>query len=337
MNVTEKDCFNLSIYQQTLFQDINGDSCKVADIQRKCTAQILKAACNSLNNSSTCDLLDRKLSKYSASIYSNNKSIYDNHLKNLLSRANTSVPQNIKSNLDNLSAMEFVKAFPCSLTKKNSCDKSELPSHHEFDEFLEAFRDQRRKVTKHQSSQLNYFKEKQPFKNESSSRNIEARYSETSKEGNYKKENFFRTARDELQIQNIKKYGNTSGQQSSLSNNTVVPKRKLGTRRNINSKFISPLLSNNDSNDDLKSDEWPSDFDERLKNIEPRMVELIKSEIMDCGPNIHWNDIAGLEFAKTSIQEAVVWPLLRPDIFTGLRRPPKGNTLVWTAWNWKKH
>uniref|UniRef100_T1H577 AAA+ ATPase domain-containing protein n=1 Tax=Megaselia scalaris TaxID=36166 RepID=T1H577_MEGSC len=37
-----------------------------------------------------------------------------------------------------------------------------------------------------------------------------------------------------------------------------------------------------------------------------------------------WSDIAGLEFAKTVIKEAVVWPLLRPDIFNGLRRPPKG-------------
>lgn len=54
------------------------------------------------------------------------------------------------------------------------------------------------------------------------------------------------------------------------------------------------------------------------------MIELIKSEIMDKGPPIDWNDIAGLEFAKTAIQEAVVWPMLRPDIFTGLRRPPKG-------------
>lgn len=75
-----------------------------------------------------------------------------------------------------------------------------------------------------------------------------------------------------------------------------------------------------------KSDEWPSDqeVDERLKNIEPKMVELIRSEIMDNGPVVNWDDIAGLEFAKTAIQEAVVWPMLRPDIFTGLRRPPKG-------------
>lgn len=54
------------------------------------------------------------------------------------------------------------------------------------------------------------------------------------------------------------------------------------------------------------------------------MVELIRSEIMDIGATVVWDDIAGLEFAKTAIQEAVVWPLLRPDIFTGLRRPPKG-------------
>lgn len=39
---------------------------------------------------------------------------------------------------------------------------------------------------------------------------------------------------------------------------------------------------------------------------------------------IDWSDIAGLEFAKTIIKEAVVWPFLRPDIFKGLRRPPKG-------------
>ena len=54
------------------------------------------------------------------------------------------------------------------------------------------------------------------------------------------------------------------------------------------------------------------------------MVELIENEIMDNGSLVNWDDIAGLEFAKKTIQEIVVWPMLRPDIFTGLRGPPRG-------------
>lgn len=81
-------------------------------------------------------------------------------------------------------------------------------------------------------------------------------------------------------------------------------------------------MSRKNSNQHIQSEE--EEIDERLKNIDPKMVELIRSEIMDSGTRVNWDDIAGLEFAKTAIQEAVVWPLLRPDIFTGLRRPPKG-------------
>ncbi|XP_024418635.2 fidgetin-like protein 1 [Desmodus rotundus] len=64
--------------------------------------------------------------------------------------------------------------------------------------------------------------------------------------------------------------------------------------------------------------------DERLKGLEPKMIELIMSEIVDHGPPVHWEDVAGVEFAKATIKEIVVWPMMRPDIFTGLRGPPKG-------------
>jgi fidgetin-like protein 1 len=54
------------------------------------------------------------------------------------------------------------------------------------------------------------------------------------------------------------------------------------------------------------------------------MVELIENEIMERGLTITWEDIAGLEFAKKSINEIIIWPMLRPDIFKGIRAPPRG-------------
>jgi SpoVK/Ycf46/Vps4 family AAA+-type ATPase len=39
---------------------------------------------------------------------------------------------------------------------------------------------------------------------------------------------------------------------------------------------------------------------------------------------VKWSEIAGLDYAKKTIKEIIIWPLLRPDIFTGIKRPPKG-------------
>lgn len=35
---------------------------------------------------------------------------------------------------------------------------------------------------------------------------------------------------------------------------------------------------------------------------------------MDHGAPVSWDDIAGLEFAKATIKEIVVWPMLRPYV-----------------------
>ncbi|KAH3756641.1 Fidgetin protein 1 [Pelomyxa schiedti] len=60
--------------------------------------------------------------------------------------------------------------------------------------------------------------------------------------------------------------------------------------------------------------------DPRLRNLEPRLIERIVNEILESAPTVTWGDIAGLEHAKTCIQEAVIWPILRPDIFVGNRQ-----------------
>ncbi|ETO66309.1 hypothetical protein, variant 2 [Phytophthora nicotianae P1976] len=53
-------------------------------------------------------------------------------------------------------------------------------------------------------------------------------------------------------------------------------------------------------------------------------AHTILDEVLDHSPGVHWTDIAGLEIAKQILQEAVILPTLRPDLFTGLRAPPRG-------------
>ena len=53
------------------------------------------------------------------------------------------------------------------------------------------------------------------------------------------------------------------------------------------------------------------------------LVQTIKSELyVDHSQlNTQWDDIAGLKEAKQKLQESAILPLVRPDLFTGLRKP----------------
>ena len=46
--------------------------------------------------------------------------------------------------------------------------------------------------------------------------------------------------------------------------------------------------------------------------------------VLDRSPSVRWDDIAGMKYAKQVLYETVVLPNKRPDLFTGLRAPPKG-------------
>lgn len=70
--------------------------------------------------------------------------------------------------------------------------------------------------------------------------------------------------------------------------------------------------------------EEEEEMDPRLAGCDPKLVERIRMEIVDHGSKVTFDDIAGLEFAKKCIQELVVYPMQRPDLFTGLRKLPKG-------------
>lgn len=137
----------------------------------------------------------------------------------------------------------------------------------------------------------------------------------------------FKSAREQFVIDQQKKNSHQPprGQTSGMG---AIVKKSLGANRprGAFSKFVPPIArqEGEENTASRNQSEEPQILDERLKNFEPKIIELIMSEIMDHGPPVAWDDIAGLEFAKTTIKEIVVWPMLRPDIFTGLRGPPKG-------------
>jgi SpoVK/Ycf46/Vps4 family AAA+-type ATPase len=64
--------------------------------------------------------------------------------------------------------------------------------------------------------------------------------------------------------------------------------------------------------------------DDQIPNVDDHLVQRVLNEIVVSVQNVSWNDIAGLELEKKRIGEVVVYPLLRPDIFQGIRAPSKG-------------
>lgn len=61
-----------------------------------------------------------------------------------------------------------------------------------------------------------------------------------------------------------------------------------------------------------------------LRHFDENIISLIESEIMSIATETGWSDVAGLEGAKKALREIVVLPFKRPDVFKGLRAPPKG-------------
>ena len=62
----------------------------------------------------------------------------------------------------------------------------------------------------------------------------------------------------------------------------------------------------------------------RLQSCEPALVDKIMREIRQQGDSVTFEDIAGLDFAKRTVDENVCLPMRRPDLFTGLRAFVRG-------------
>lgn len=85
----------------------------------------------------------------------------------------------------------------------------------------------------------------------------------------------FKTGLDELEIQYEKKYGHSTNQSNGTGRKT------LGGRRTVGSPFVPPVSRQHPKRNDDDGDVDMADNNDRLKHIDPKMIELIRSEIMD--------------------------------------------------------
>lgn len=65
-----------------------------------------------------------------------------------------------------------------------------------------------------------------------------------------------------------------------------------------------------------------------LTKEDQALQEAISDTIITEKPSVEWEDVANLETAKQALREAVILPMLRPDIFTGAREPWRGLLLI---------
>ncbi|CAH0395767.1 unnamed protein product [Bemisia tabaci] len=72
-----------------------------------------------------------------------------------------------------------------------------------------------------------------------------------------------------------------------------------------------------------------------LKGIDTKHAQIILDEVLEGGPPVHWEDIAGQEVAKQALHEMAILPALRPELFTGLRSPARGLLLFGPPGNGK--
>jgi transitional endoplasmic reticulum ATPase len=89
----------------------------------------------------------------------------------------------------------------------------------------------------------------------------------------------------------------------------LLPELRLKEDEPISKEFLEKLKIS------------PDDFIEALKTVRPSAMREVLVEV----PNIHWNDVGGLDHVKQELREAVEWPLKHPEAFATLGvKPPQG-------------
>jgi vacuolar protein-sorting-associated protein 4 len=78
------------------------------------------------------------------------------------------------------------------------------------------------------------------------------------------------------------------------------------------------------ASDPSKDDKDKKDDDEEEDEEKKKFKTAISGAIVMERPNVKWEDVAGLDGAKEALKEAVILPIMFPQLFTGKRTPWRG-------------
>ena len=90
------------------------------------------------------------------------------------------------------------------------------------------------------------------------------------------------------------------------------------SNNNYNYNFNSSNINNNVNNNNQNKPKSLHDKEE------DEMDQKIESEIMVKNPKVKFSDIIGMQEMKQTLYEIIVVPTIRPDLFTGIRKPQRG-------------
>ena len=133
-----------------------------------------------------------------------------------------------------------------------------------------------------------------------------------------------------------------TAERQKLDNTSPESTPRKAAKRRVEAKPIAERVvtppttdESHDSDESANAGEeqaWEKKVKRIMKNlpkgVDETAAKQIFNEIVIQGDEVHWDDVAGLEIAKSALKETVVYPFLRPDLFMGLREPARGKNLL---------
>ena len=104
--------------------------------------------------------------------------------------------------------------------------------------------------------------------------------------------------------------------------------KNINSNNNYDLNFNLGNMNNNNNINNMNNNNKNNSDNNKKKNIhekeEDEMDEKIESEIMDKNPGVKFDDIIGMKEMKRILYEIIIVPTIRPDLFTGIRKPQRG-------------